>query len=414
MRCEVVAIGTELLLGQIIDTNSSWIGEQLTQIGIDSLYQTKVGDNHSRIVATIKTALERSDAVICCGGLGPTQDDITREAIAEIMGVKLVFNTSIAETIKEMFASRGRSMPDNNLKQAEVPEGASAIPKQPGTAPGLICPTGNKVLYAVPGVPYEMHQMMKTAILPDLVSRAGHKGVIKSRVLKTWGYSESRLAELLENRISELDEAGNPTIAFLASGIEGLKVRITAKGNTEAEATSLIRNEEENVRNLLGDSVFGTDNETMESVIISLLKKSGLSLSLVEITSGGIASTRLSAADPFGEVFCGSIVPRSSSTSKQLLNVPHNIIGTSEGAKQLATAARELFKTDIGLSTTGEHDVVGMTKTGQTYLGIADQNGTQVEQVKLPGDYERVRQFSVISLLNALRLSLCKKNLGSL
>jgi nicotinamide-nucleotide amidase len=410
MRCEVVAIGTELLLGQIIDTNSSWIGEQLTQIGIDSLYQTKVGDNHARIIATIKTALGRSDAVICCGGLGPTQDDITREAIAEIMGVKLVFNPSIAEVIKKMFASRGRSMPDNNLKQAEVPEGASSIPKQPGTAPGLICPIEGKVLYAVPGVPYEMHQMMKTAILPDLILRAGHKGVIKSRVLKTWGHSESRLAEILEKRISELDEIGNPTIAFLASGIEGLKVRITAKGKTEAEAMGLIKNEEEKVRGLLGDSVFGTDLETMESVIISMLKKAGLSLSLVEITSGGIASTRLSAADPFGEVFFGCIVPRAKGTRVEMLNVSQNIIGTSEGAKQLAIAARELFKTDIGLSTTGEHDVAGVTETGQTYLGIANQDGARAEQVKLPGDYERVRQFSVISLLNALRLSLIRKN----
>ena len=410
MRCEVVAIGTELLLGQIIDTNSSWIGEQLTQIGVDSLYQTKVGDNHSRIIATIKTALERSDAVICCGGLGPTQDDITREAIAEIMDVELIFDSSIAETIKKMFVSRGRSMPDNNLKQAEIPEGASPIPKQPGTAPGLICPIGQKVLYAVPGVPYEMHQMMKTAILPDLIARAGHKAIIKSRVLKTWGYSESRLAEILKNRISELDEAGNPTIAFLASGIEGLKVRITAKGNTQAEAEELIEKEEENVRQLLGSSIFATDNETMESTIINLLKKSGLTLSLVEVTSGGIASARLSAADPFGEVFFGSIVPRSSDTRKQLLNVPQEIIGTSEGAKQLAIAARALFKTDIGLSTTGEHDVLGVTKRGQTYLGIANQNGAQVEQVKLPGDYERVRQFSVISLLNSLRLSLSKKD----
>ena len=148
----------------------------------------------------------------------------------------------------------------------------------------------------------------------------------------------------------------------------------------------------------------------MESTIINLLKKSGLTLSLVEVTSGGIASARLSAADPFGEVFFGSIVPRSSGTRKQLLNVPQDIIGTSEGAKQLAIAARELFKTDIGLSTTGEHDVLGVTKRGQTYLGIANQNGAQVEQVKLPGDYERVRQFSVISLLNSLRLSLSKKD----
>ena len=248
MRCEVVAIGTELLLGQIIDTNSSWIGDHLAQIGIDSLHQTKVGDNHERIVDALKTALKRSDAVICCGGLGPTQDDITREAIAEVMGVELELDPNIVEIIKRMFESRGRTMPDNNLNQARIPKGAAAIAKQPGTAPGLICPIGNQVIYAVPGVPYEMHQMMESAILPDLLKRSGTKAVIKSRVLKTWGHSESRLAELLSKRIEQLDEKGNPTLAFLASGIEGLKVRITAKGETEASVLRTIEKEEAIVR----------------------------------------------------------------------------------------------------------------------------------------------------------------------
>ena len=185
MRCEVVAIGTELLLGQIVDTNSSWIGEQLARIGVDSHYQTKVGDNHARIVGAIRLALSRSDAVICCGGLGPTQDDITREAIAEVLDVPLVRQPDIAARIRHIFESRGRQMPANNLRQADVPAGASVIPQQPGTAPGLICPHGDKVIYAVPGVPYEMHEMMDGTILPDLIRRAGLAGVIQSRVLRT-------------------------------------------------------------------------------------------------------------------------------------------------------------------------------------------------------------------------------------
>ena len=308
MRCEVVAIGTELLLGQIVDTNSSWIGEQLAMNGIDSLYQTKVGDNHERIVDTLRQALARSEAVICCGGLGPTQDDITRAAIAEVMGSRLVFDQDIADHIRHIFESRGRTMPDNNLSQAEIPEGGSAIPDQPGTAPGLVCPVGEKVIYAVPGVPYEMHQMMNTAILPDLIRRAGLKAVIKSRVLRTWGHSESRLAELLADHIDELDVRGNPTLAFLASGIEGLKVRITAKGDDEDSVARLIEEEETRVRKALGETVFGTDEQTMESVVLDLLRAKGLTLALAEITSGGIASVRFSALDPRGEVFRGSIV----------------------------------------------------------------------------------------------------------
>ena len=168
MRCEVVAIGTELLLGQIVDTNSSWIGEQLALIGIDSLFQVKVGDNAERMEDTIRHSLSRSDAVICCGGLGPTQDDITREVIAKIMGVNVVRDEEIVARIRYMFEARGREMPKNNLRQADIPEGASIIGEMPGTAPGLICPVDQKVIYAVPGVPYEMQEMMRGTILNDL------------------------------------------------------------------------------------------------------------------------------------------------------------------------------------------------------------------------------------------------------
>ena len=160
MRVEVVAIGTELLLGQIVDTNSSWMGENLAMAGIDSHFQTKVGDNPDRIRDVLDLALSRSDAVICCGGLGPTQDDLTRQVIAKTMGVELAFDEAIAERIREMFRSRNREMPENNLSQAMVPVGATTIPQQPGTAPGLVCPVGDKVIYAVPGVPYEMKIMV--------------------------------------------------------------------------------------------------------------------------------------------------------------------------------------------------------------------------------------------------------------
>lgn len=404
MRCEVVAIGTELLLGQIVDTNSSWIGEQLARVGIDSLHQTKVGDNHERIVGAIRLALSRSDAVICCGGLGPTQDDITRQAIAEVMGVGLVRDAAIAAHIRHIFESRGRVMPENNLLQADVPAGASAIPDQPGTAPGLICPVGEKVIYAVPGVPYEMHQMMDTAILPDLIRRAGFNAVIKSRVLRTWGHSESRLAELLAARIEALDVSGNPTIAFLASGIEGLKVRITAKGADEAEALGLIADEETRVRAILGQTVFGIDGETMESVVLDALRARGLTLAVAEVTSGGIAASRLSALDPQGTVFRGGIIAGSAALRASLLGVDD--VGTRDAAGALAQAARRVCGADIGLATTGEHDLRRVSGAGTTYLGLALGDTLVVEETRLPGDGERVRQFSVIGLLNALRLRL--------
>ncbi len=175
MRCEVVAVGTELLLGQIVDTNSSWIGEQLALVGIDSHFQVKVGDNAGRMEFCIRQALERSDAVVCCGGLGPTQDDITRDVIAQIMGVEMVRDDTIAAHIRDIFEGRGRVMPENNLRQADVPEGASTIAQMPGTAPGLVCPLTidgvEKVIYAVPGVPHEMREMMLGTVLDDLRQR---------------------------------------------------------------------------------------------------------------------------------------------------------------------------------------------------------------------------------------------------
>jgi nicotinamide-nucleotide amidase len=244
MRCDVLAVGTELLLGQIVDTNSAHVGEQLALSGIDSLLQVKVGDNHQRIVRTLTSMLVDADAVIMCGGLGPTHDDLTREAIAAVMGVSLHHDETVADVIRSLFASRNRVMPANNLRQAQVPDGATVIAQTRGTAPGLICPVVldgvEKVVYAVPGVPHEMIDMLDRAILPDLRRRAGAASVIVSRTLRTWGESESGLNERLGPIIERLDEVGNPTLAFLASGWEGIKVRLTAKAATRVEAEALL------------------------------------------------------------------------------------------------------------------------------------------------------------------------------
>ena len=172
LRCEVVAVGTELLLGQIVDTNSAWMGDRLAVAGIDSHFQTKVGDNQARIEEALRAALSRSDAVICCGGLGPTQDDITREAIAAVMGVGLRRDAAMVESITAIFGRRGREMAANNARQADLPIGASFIPQTRGTAPGLVCPVGDKVIYAVPGVPHEMEDMVERVVVPDLVRRS--------------------------------------------------------------------------------------------------------------------------------------------------------------------------------------------------------------------------------------------------
>ncbi len=406
MRCEIVAVGTELLLGQIVDTNSSWMGEQLARIGIDSHHQMKVGDNRPRIVSTIRQALARSDAVIVCGGLGPTQDDITREAIADVMGVALVRNEAMGERIRLGFEARGRRCSENNLRQADCPAGASFISEMPGTAPGLVCPVGAQVIYAVPGVPFEMRTMMQGTVLPDLERRAGGGAVIRSRVLKSWGQTESRMAELLAGRIADLDRAGNPTLAFQASGIEGLKVRITAKAKNTAAAAALIAREEANVRNLLGDAVFGADQETMESVVLDLLRGRGVSLALAESVTGGLASARLTAVPGAGEVFRGGVVVCAGAGKSGRLGVPAGPTVSAEAAGALAAGVRRQFGADLGLAATGVAEPEGRDghPPGTVFFGYADGDTPEAMRVRLPGDRRRVREYAVISLLNWLRL----------
>ncbi|HUS62823.1 MAG TPA: competence/damage-inducible protein A [Acidimicrobiales bacterium] len=406
MRCEVVAIGTELLLGQIVDTNSSWLGEQLALAGIDSHFQTKVGDNHGRMVQALRAALARSDAVIVCGGLGPTQDDITREAIAEVMNVGLERDAEIVARIKEMFASRGREMSANNEKQADVPLGATVIPQTRGTAPGLICPVGHKVVYAVPGVPYEMKDMFERAILPDLLERSGARATILSRTVRTWGLAESTLAEMLQPRLDALDARHDgATIAFLASGMEGIKARITVKAASEDEAIAALDAEEREVRTILGDAVFGVDDESMEDVVVALLQERGLTLATAESMTGGLVAARIVGVPGVGTVFRGAVVSYDSEVKFDVLGVRRGPVVCEECAIQMAEGVRKVIGSDIGLSITGVAgpDEQEGHKPGTAFLGIAMDGLSEAVLVRLPGDRDRVRQFAVTSLLDLLR-----------
>src|SRR5918995_6757260 len=356
MRCEIVAVGTELLLGQIVDTNGAWMGEQLALAGIDVTHRQTVGDNLDRIVEAVRLALSRADAVVLCGGLGPTQDDITRDAIAAVMGVELVADEEVAERIRGLFGSRGRRMPANNLRQALVPAGATAIADpQPGTAPGLICPVGDKVVYAVPGVPYEMQEIVRGAILPDLARRAGSVSVIRSRTLRTWGESESGLAERLADHMAELDGAGPgaPTLAFLASGIEGLKVRITVKADDDDTATRLVDAEEKVVRGIVGDLVFGVDDESMEHAVAKLLAARGLTLAVAESLTGGLVASRLVDVPKASDWFRGGVVSYATHVKFSVLGVPEGPVVTAEAAAAMATGVRRLLGADVGLGVTG-------------------------------------------------------------
>lgn len=405
MQCEVVAVGTELLLGQVVDTNSVFLSERLAAAGIDCHFHTAVGDNVGRIVAALRLALDRSDAVIVCGGLGPTQDDVTREAIAEVMGVPLVRDTEVLARIRALFEARGRAMVANNARQADVPRGAVVIPQTRGTAPGLICPVGGKVVYALPGVPHELHDMAERAVLPDLAARAGTRSTIVSRMVRTWGLAESTLAERVAPRVEALEAAGNPTLAFLASGPEGIKVRITAKAASVEEAQATVEAEEAELRSLLGAVVFGVDGDTMESVVGALLEGAGLTLGLAESMTGGLVASRLVNVAGSSAWFSGSVVAYDSRVKFDVLGVPEGPVVSGGAAAAMAEGATRVLGASVGLSVTG---VAGPASqegrpVGTVFFGLHLDGTTEVVEQRLPGDRERIRQFAAISVLDLLR-----------
>lgn len=408
MKVSVLAVGTELLLGQIIDSNSAWIGEELAAHGIDSLVQVKVGDNVGRIEMQLRWLLDDADAVIMCGGLGPTHDDLTREAIASVMSTELRRDDEVAQVIRDMFESRGRRMPENNLRQAMVPVGATVIPQTRGTAPGLICPVDgpdNRVIYAVPGVPHEMRDMMQRAIVPDLVRRSGSTDTIVSRVLRTWGESESGLNERLDTVIAELEAPDNPTLAFLASGWEGLKVRLTAKGPHADACAAQLDEWEDRIRHELGDLVFGVGDDTMESVVLELCRRRGLSLGLAESVTGGLVGARLTGIAGASDVFVGSVVSYATDVKQSVLGVEPGPVVSADAARQMAEGAQRQLGCDVAMSLTG---VAGPTEqdgqpVGTLFVGLRGPGFDIVREARLPGQREQMRQFSVITALGMLR-----------
>ena len=428
MRCEVVAVGTELLLGQVVDTNSAWMGEQLALAGIDSHFQTKVGDNLERMIAALDQALERSDAVIVCGGLGPTPDDITRDAIAVVMGVEMRRDEAVVERIRAMFYRRDREMPANNLQQADVPVGARVMDVQPGTAPGLICPVtragqggggvpggspggADKVIYAVPGVPWEMQRMVSECVLPDLQARAGQRHVIRSRTLRTWGHSESGLAEMLEDEMARLDVTGEATIAFLASGMEGLKVRITAKAPDDDAAQRTLAGVEARVRALIGEAVFGADDDTMESVVLGLMRSRGLTLGLAESVTGGLISARLTGVPGASDVLRGAVVPYDRTLKIGVLGAPDIAAVSKEMVLAMAAGACRVLGADVGLATSGAAgpDPHEGAPPGTVWIGLHLDGGGEAVRVRFNMDRTRVRQLTTITALNLLRTRLLSR-----
>jgi competence/damage-inducible protein CinA-like protein len=411
MRCDVVSVGTELLLGQIVDTNTVLIGERLAAHGIASRLQVKVGDNVERIEAVFRQLLVDADALIVCGGLGPTHDDVTREAIVAVMGVELKLDDAVAEVIRDLFAQLRRPMADNNLRQAMVPVGATVIPQRRGTAPGLICPFRldgeERVIYAIPGVPDEMEEMLERAVLPDLLARAGEPSVIGSRVLKVWGESESGLNARLDDIIARLDEDGDVTLAFLARGWNGLEIRLTTSADSAAAAQEKLRPWEEEIRAILGNVVFGADGDSMESVVLDALRQRGWTLGLAESLTAGLVSARLASVPGASDVLRGALVTYASEVKFDLLGVTPGPVISEAAALEMAEGACRVLGADVGLALTG---VAGPDRqddapVGTVCLAVVGHGADRATTLRMrqSSSREQIRQLSVINALDLVR-----------
>jgi nicotinamide-nucleotide amidase len=406
VRAEVVGVGTELLLGQIANTNAQWIGQRLAEIGVDVLHHQVVGDNAGRIADVLRLACSRADAVLVTGGLGPTEDDITRDVLAELMGAPMARVPAIEAYLRDRFAGFGSGeMPANNLRQADVPIGARFIMPERGTAPGLIAEVDGAVVYAMPGVPAEMVEMMDSTILPELRARVG-TAVVRSHTLRCTGIGESRVAEILHDLF---EASANPSLAYLASAGE-VKVRLTAKADTVDTAESLIEPLAVQVRERLGDVVFTEREEGLEGTVMRLLKERGASIACAESLTGGSVAARLTQAEGASASFVGSAVVYTAEAKHRVLGVSRETIEgvgvVSEAcAREMAAGARRVFACDLAISLTGAagpepHDGA---EPGTVWIALDAADLQHARGYRATGDRDRVRRWSEQAALDLVR-----------
>lgn len=396
-----MGVGTELLLGQIANTNAQKISQMLATIGVDVHHHVAVGDNLGRVVEAIGTALERSDAVIVTGGLGPTPDDLTREAVAAALGRPLVRDETLAVVIQGIFDSLGRVMPEDNLKQADLPEGAEPIAPE-GTAPGVIARTDGKVLFCIPGVPWEMQAMMDKTVLPEL-RRMGGAAVLATREILVVGFGESHTHQAIADIVAAQT---NPTIAYLASS-GFVKVRLTAKATTEDDALALIRPVEAEIRSRLGINAIEGEGGSVAQVLGWLLKGRGETVAVAESLTGGLIGAELTKAEGASDFFLGSIVAYTTEAKAVVVGVDRAVLEnrgpvSEDAAAQLAEGAAERFGADLGLSATG---VAGPGPqdghpVGTIYVGASYKGRTEVRNPKAYGDRDHIRGIAVTSAID--------------
>ncbi|MCE5323307.1 competence/damage-inducible protein A [bacterium] len=411
MRAEIVSVGTELLLGQIVDTNAPYLSKLLPELGITLHHRSTVGDNESRLIEALEQALSRSDIVFTIGGLGPTQDDITKETVAKVVGDRMVIDAESERSIREFFATRGIEMPASNLKQAMGPIRGRIMPNPVGTAPGAIFETEDgKVVIVLPGPPREFIPMVNERAIPYLRERFGNQsGIIRSRILRVAGLGESSV----EDKVKHLLKSSNPTVAPYASPGE-VHLRVTAGAANTAEADALIDGMDRKITDVLGVCVFGRDDQTLEQVVVDTLVRRGMTLSLAESCTGGLVANRITDIPGSSATFMAGVVSYANQAKIDFLGVDEQLLinygaVSEQVARAMAEGVRQRSGTDVALSITGIAGPSGGSPekpVGLVYMALASDMGTVAERYQFVGSRINIKLSASQFGLNMLRLFL--------
>lgn len=414
MKAEILAVGTELLMGQIANTNAQYISSRLPNVGIGVYYHDVVGDNPDRLKQCLALALSRSDIVILTGGLGPTQDDLTKETVAEAVNRNLVLDQESLDKMTTFFAGRNRTMTKNNIKQAYLPEGCIIIRNKNGTAPGCIIEEGEKVIIMLPGPPSEMKPMFDDSVMPYFAAKSEFK--LDSRFLRIFGIGESAMEDML---IDLIDTQSNPTIAPYAKDGE-VTLRITARYEKDSVEEDIITPVENEIRRRLSDAVYSNDNSNLEEVAAKLLMESEMTLALAESCTGGLLAAKLTEIPGISAVFDRAVITYSNRSKVEALGVKQETLDqygavSEQIAKEMAEGVRRVSSSDIGISVTGIAGPDGGTTekpVGTVYIALAHKNGVYSKKLELWGSRNRIRNVTCLHVFDMLRRHLNKSKLS--
>ena len=409
MKAEIISIGTEILLGEITDTNASFLAYELPALGIDLYWITQVGDNLGRLTEAFKRAWDRSDIIITTGGLGPTEDDLTREAIAGMLGEEITIDPELEKEIRDFFSGRGFEMPPSNIKQAAIIPSATPITNPRGTAPGWWVEREGKTIIAMPGPPSEMQRMWQKEVSQRLAERVG-EGVIVSKTIKTFGYAESSVGEMMSHLVSST----NPTLGVYAK-LDGIYLRITAKAKSEEKAHEMIARMEESVRSIVGESIWGVDNDTLEELVGGLLTEKGITLATMESLSGGLLSSIITDVPGSSNYFKGGIVSYTnefkiaSGIDPELISA-YGVV-SPQVAEAMAEAARVRLGADIGIGITGVAgpEPLEGKQPGIAYISIDDGKSKKTVLGLYPQRRPEVKRRAALHALFELRKTLLSR-----